>query len=269
MHAHWLVSADHRDDDGDDRDRRAEAHDLASDARDERATLRDSRSEARDSGGSEADLGAVADRAAALRDHQGSRADRTQAADDRLAAASDRGLAKMERKISSIDELTGGYRRDAGTLELTRDIDRAKRTNRPYALAFVDVDDLKGTNDSLGHAAGDRLLRDIVPSLRTHLRSYDLIVRFGGDEFVCGFSDLTTAEAATRFALVNADLTADRTSISFGVAELKADDNLDDLITRADALMYQERQEQRAAGVDLRTNPDHTKPSPATNGSAS
>jgi diguanylate cyclase (GGDEF)-like protein len=252
MPALRLVSADHRDLAADDRDQRAEAHDLASDARDAQASLRDGRSEGRHSGGSEADLGAVADRAAALRDRQGSRADRAQAADDRLAAANDRALAKMERKISSIDELTRAYRRDAGTLELTRDIDRAKRTNQPYALAFVDVDDLKGTNDSLGHAAGDQLLRNIVTSLRTYLRSYDLIVRFGGDEFVCGFRNLTTAEAATRFSLVNADLAADRTSISIGVAELKGDENLEDLITRADALMYQERQKQRAAGVDLR-----------------
>lgn len=253
----WLVAAEHRDLAAEARDRRAEAHDLASDARDECAALRDARSESRDSGVSEADLGVVADRAAALRDRRGSRADRIQAADDRLAAASDRALAKVERKISSVDELTGAYRRDAGTVELIRDIDRAKRTNKPYALAFIDVNDMKRTNDSLGHAAGDRLLRNVVTSLRTHLRSYDLIVRFGGDEFVCGFSDLTTAEAAARFSLVNADLAADRISISVGVVELKADDTVEDLINRADARMYQDRQEQRAAELDLRSTPDH------------
>jgi diguanylate cyclase (GGDEF)-like protein len=269
MPALWLVSADHRDLAAEDRDQRAEAHDLESDARDAQASLRDGRSDGRNRGGTEADLGAVADRAAALRDRQGSRADRTLAAADRVAAASDRALAKMDRKISSIDELTRAYRRDAGTLELTRDIDRATRANQTYALAFVDVDDLKGTNDVLGHAAGDQLLRNVVTSLRAHLRSYDLIVRYGGDEFVCGFSDLTTAEAATRFSLVNADLAAEGTSISVGVAELKADDNLEDLITRADAVMYQERQKHRAAGVDLRSDPNQTWPSPATNGTAS
>jgi len=268
MPALRLVSADERDLAAEDRDQTADAHDLASDARDTQSTLRDQRSEGRDSGGSEVDLGAVADRAAALRDRQGSRADRVQAADDRAAAASDRALAKLDRKVSSMDQLTHAYRRDAGTLELTRDISRAKRTNQPYVLAFVDVDDLKGTNDSLGHAAGDRLLRNVVTSLRTHLRSYDLIVRFGGDEFVCGFTELTTAEAATRFSLVNADLGSSQTTISVGVAALEADDTLEDLITRADELMYKERQKQRAAGVYLRSHPDHAEPSPATSGTA-
>ena len=62
---------------------------------------------------------------------------------------------------------------------------RAKRTQRSFVLAFIDVDGLKTTNDSLGHAAGDELLRRVVDTVRDHLRSYDLIVRFGGDEFLC------------------------------------------------------------------------------------
>ena len=263
MPALRLVSGDHRDLAADDRDQAAEAHDFVSDSRDAQSTLRDQRAEGRDSEGGEVDLGAAVDRAAALRDRQASRADRVQASHDRAAAASDRASARLERKVSSIDKLTCAYRRDAGTLELTRDISRAKRTNQRYVLAFVDVDDLKGTNDSLGHAAGDRLLRNVVTSLRTHLRSYDLIVRFGGDEFVCGFTELTTTEAATRFSLVNADLGSFQTSISVGIAALEADDTLEDLISRADELMYKERQKQRAAGVDLRSHPDHAKPSAA------
>ena len=264
-HARWLVSADDRDLAADDRDRRAVAHDSTSDARDEGASLRDQRSLDRESGASEVDLGAAADRAAALRDRRGSRADRIQAADDRVGAASDRALAKLERRISSFDELTSAYRRDAGTLELTRDITRAKRTNQPYVVAFVDVDDLKETNDSLGHPAGDELLRHVVSSIRTHLRSYDLIVRVGGDEFVCGLPDLTMAEAAKRFSLVNIDLGVSRTAISFGVTELKAHDTAEDLIARADEVMYEERQNRRSDGIDLRSNPDHARSSPTTN----
>lgn len=53
-------------------------------------------------------------------------------------------------------------------------------------LAFIDVDNLKAKNDSLGHPAGDKLLRDTADSIRAHLRSYDLLIRFGGDEFLCG-----------------------------------------------------------------------------------
>ena len=260
-HALWLVSADDRDRAAEDRDRRAVAHDVASDARDDAATLRDQRSLARERGAGGVDLGAVADRVAALRDRRGSRADRIRAADDRLRAASDRAFAK---RVSSIDELTSAYRRDAGTLELTRDIARAMRTSQPYVVAFVDVDNLKQTNDSLGHRAGDELLRRVVASIRAHLRSYDVIVRVGGDEFVCGLADLTLAEAVKRFSLVNTDLGVSRAAISFGVSELTAYDTVDDLITRADAAMYEQRRKKRSEGIDLRSDPDHAGPSTTT-----
>lgn len=87
----------------------------------------------------------------------------------------------QERVVSCVDELTGAYRRDAGSLELRREMARAKRTKQSFVLAFVDVDDLKGTNDSRGHAAGDRLLRETVNSIRSKFRSYDLIVRFASE----------------------------------------------------------------------------------------
>ena len=120
---------------------------------------------------------------------------------------------------------------------------RAKRTNQPFALAFVYVDNLKGRNDSLGHTAGDELLRATADSIRAHLRSYDLIVRFGGDEFLCGVIDVNVAEAGKRFSRVNAELAATRqATITVGLAELEADDLLEDLIARADEAQYRERQ---------------------------
>ncbi len=112
--------------------------------------------------------------------------------------------------MSSIDELTGAYRRDAGIVELVRETARAKRTQEPLVLAFVDVDGLKATNDTQGHAAGDRILCTVVDVIRAHLRSYDLVVRYGGDEFVCAFADMTIEEAGERFLLINGDLATDR-----------------------------------------------------------
>ena len=142
--------------------------------------------------------------------------------------------------------LTHTRRREPGLEELTRELARAKRTGRPFALAFVDVNDLKRTNDSLGHAAGDQLLRETADVIRSRLRSYDLIVRFGGDEFLCVLLDVTIEEAAKRFALVSADLAStQKASISVGLAELQADDQLEDLIARADRAMYQERERRR------------------------
>ena len=239
----------HRDRTAKDRDERAEAHDQASDARDARAEARDDRAVARERAADEVDEGAAADRAGALRDRRGGASDRTQAADDRKSALTDRLQSARERAVSSIDELTRAHRREPGILALEREIARAKRTKQPFTLAFVDIDDLKGTNDSLGHAAGDQILRDTSDSIRAHLRSYDLIIRFGGDEFLCALPDLTMAQAAKRFSLVNADLAAThRASVTVGLTELEPDDALEDLIARADEAMYSKRQEPRSPG---------------------
>lgn len=247
-------SADPHDCLGEDRDRvaegrdqRAHAHDQASEARDDRADARDARAEAREHGAGTADAGAVADRAGALRDRQGGASDRVQAADDRDASSLDRVLSARERRAAYIDELTGAHRREAGMVELAREIVRAKRSKQPFALAFVDVDDLKNVNDSLGHVAGDRLLRQATASMRGRLRSYDLIIRYGGDEFLCALPDVTMAQAAERFALVNADLAeSHQASLSFGLAELRADDACEDLIARADQAMYSTRKQPRS-----------------------
>jgi len=110
-------------------------------------------------------------------------------------------------------------------------------------LAFVDVDGLKEVNDSRGHAAGDRMLLEVAKTLGAKLRPYDLIVRFGGDEFVCAISRLTMAEAGKRFTLVNAALAEapEPGSITIGLTELQPHDSPEDLLARADADLYRER----------------------------
>jgi len=85
-------------------------------------------------------------------------------------------MSARERAAYCIDELTGAHRRDAGLVELEREMARAKRTKQPFTLAFGDVDDLKHTNDPHGHAAGDQRLRRVADTIRSHLRSYDLII---------------------------------------------------------------------------------------------
>ena len=240
--------ADDRDRTAEDRDRVSEAHDLASENREERADARDRRAEARDQATNSFDVGASSDRAGARRDRRGAAGDRSHAADDREAASTDRVLSAREREASSIDDLTGAHRRDAGLVELQREIDRAKRTQTLLTLAFVDVDGLKLTNDTLGHAAGDRLLCRVVDTMRDHMRSYDLIVRFGGDEFLCALPELTIAKAAERFVLINADLAGHpHASITSGLADLQAHDSLDDLIARADSALRAERHQRSTA----------------------
>jgi diguanylate cyclase (GGDEF)-like protein len=236
---------------GDDRDRSARARDHSADDRDRASELRDEQADARDRYAQtrppfDASLNAVAasDRIMAQTGRQESATDRTHAAADRHAAATDRLLSAEDRRTSSIDQLTGAYRRDAGMAELERETARANRTGQPFVLAFIDVDGLKATNDTLGHAAGDLLLRRVVQTIRTHLRSYDLIARFGGDEFVCALLALHIDKAAERFALIRASLAAEaHASISVGLAEYQLHDSLQTLLARADQTLLAERQQ--------------------------
>jgi diguanylate cyclase (GGDEF)-like protein len=99
------------------------------------------------------------------------------------------------------------------------------------------VDGLKRVNDSQGHLAGDSLLIAVADSLRGCLRSYDLIMRFGGDEFVCALPNVDVRGVRRRFAEVSATLATGsaRASITVGFAELGVEDSAEDLIRRADA----------------------------------
>jgi diguanylate cyclase (GGDEF)-like protein len=92
-------------------------------------------------------------------------------------------------------------------------------------------------NDAGGHAAGDRLLLRVADALRARLRPYDLLVRYGGDEFVCALGGVGSVDAAARFALVNADL-AQEGSCTAGVVTAEPDEELAGLLGRADAALY-------------------------------
>lgn len=224
------------------RDRRAAARDERAEARDEVAAARDERAEARDRGQvSGSALGAAEDRDAAGQDRRTSGSDRAHAEADREASAEDRLRAARQRAELLVDGLTGAHRREAGLLELEREVMQAHRTRERYLLAFLDVDGLKAINDAEGHAAGDRLLQQVVSAVRGVVREYDLVVRFGGDEFLCGMAGVDVSGAERRFALANAQLAPNRASVSIGLAELEPGEDLDHLIARADADMYERR----------------------------
>jgi len=147
----------------------------------------------------------------------------------------------------SLDGLTGVYLRGPGHVELVREMAKARRTKEPLVLAFVDVDGLKSINDSHGHAAGDRVLLDVADALKATLRAYDVIIRHGGDEFVCVIQGLTIAETEKRLSQVNRALAhgPEHGSVTIGVTQVKPDDSPEDLVARADAALYQKRQRQQ------------------------
>jgi len=177
--------------------------------------------------------------------------ERTDAEFDRTSAQADRGASAREREHASHDDLTGAYLRGAGLVELDRDMARVRRAEEPLVVAFLDVDQLKAINDSSGHAAGDRMLREVAETFRTGLRSHDLVIRYGGDEFICGISGLTLADASRRVALICAALAEapEHGSVTVGLAALRPDDTVEDLVARADAALYEQRRRRRGSGT--------------------
>lgn len=169
--------------------------------------------------------------------------DRELAAHDREQAARDREQAARDREQAGTDELTGARRRGVGLQELQREMDRARRTGKNLVAAFVDVDQLKAVNGKYGHLAGDELLQRVVGGLRRHMRSYDLIVRVGGDEFVCALPEVTLDDTRRRFHKLRAELQADPavSTISFGLSELRDGETPNELIDRADRDMRDAR----------------------------
>ncbi len=184
-------------------------------------------------------------------------ADRARAAVDRARAAQDRSdaareHARLEAELDSahLDDLTGAYRREVGTLALSHEIDRARRGDGRFVIAFVDVDGMKAVNDRDGHAAGDRVLRTLVSTMRSNLRSFDPIVRYGGDEFVCGIGGVDLDEAERRFDLIGrAVLNAVGVGITVGLATHTADETLDQLTARADAALLDARRKRHEQHV--------------------
>jgi len=180
---------------------------------------------------------AANDLADACAERRAAAAERAISAYDRFVAARERGEAARDRAASCIDELTHVRRRGAGMEQLGQEIARARRSCGGLIVAFVDVDGLKRVNDTDGHLAGDALLCAVAECLGSCLRSYDLIMRYGGDEFVCVLPGADAPTAHQRFAEVARALARSPTrgSITVGFAVLLDTDSASDLISRADA----------------------------------
>jgi diguanylate cyclase (GGDEF)-like protein len=165
--------------------------------------------------------------------------DREEAAKDRVNAARDRQLASHELANEGIDALTGVMGRRVGLAAIQREMDRAERTGEALVIAFVDTVGLKAINDSQGHAAGDRALQDVAGCIRGDLRSYDLVARVGGDEFVCTHSGQTLAQAGTRYREMSLRLAEGPSGarMTVGLATLESGDSLEQLVDRADQAM--------------------------------
>jgi diguanylate cyclase (GGDEF)-like protein len=178
---------------------------------------------------------------------------------DQLAGVDHDVLLAIERRLeelkeaAAVDELTGVLRRAAGLDQLQREVRRALRfDDRKLVVAFCDLDDLKVMNDTCGHAAGDAVLREMAAALRRRLRAYDLVIRWGGDEFVCSLPGAGLEAAQRAMADICTELRA-RTGCTFsaGYAELGREpdsappETAESLVAGADADYYERRRRER------------------------
>lgn len=150
---------------------------------------------------------------------------------------------------SSHDKLTGAYARRIGEEMLNLQFGNARRNKRPLSLVFVDLDDFKKVNDRFGHEEGDRVLRDAAQSLLKGLRQGDLVIRWGGEEFLIVMPDTDTPGALTAIRRLRADGLGVRPdgkpqTASIGIAEAiaEAPESSTRLVEIADHRMYVAKQ---------------------------
>jgi diguanylate cyclase (GGDEF)-like protein len=105
---------------------------------------------------------------------------------------------EQTQEDSLTDPLTGLPNRRSMFVHLTRELARADRLRREMALIVMDIDEFKAINDTYGHHVGDRALREVATALQTGLRSYDLCVRYAGDEFIIVLADCTREAAEAK-----------------------------------------------------------------------
>lgn len=153
-------------------------------------------------------------------------------------------------KMAHFDSLTGLFNRHAFMEAFSARLTEAKQSANKLAVMFIDLDNFKAINDTLGHAAGDELLRVISRRLRSVLRGHDLIGRIGGDEFclVAPIASVAEAKAIANRVLrkMQEPITLSghvaNTTISIGISLFPYDgDSQDLLIKNADNALYQSK----------------------------
>jgi len=179
-------------------------------------------------------------RATAARERARAAAERLNRTRDRADAAQERARLEEELRFAHLDNLTGAFRREMGPIAISNEIERMRRSGSSMVVAYIDVDGLKPINDTQGHDAGDKVLRTVVEVMQAHLRPYDSIIRYGGDEFVCVLGDVTIAQAERRFASIAAAVEAEAgVTVSIGFATHADGDTPETIVSRADAAMLE------------------------------
>jgi diguanylate cyclase (GGDEF)-like protein len=160
---------------------------------------------------------------------------------------------RLLRSQTEIDPITGVANRHRGTQDLEKLLEMAKHTNQPVCLAVLEVDQLKQINTHYGYAAGEKALRQVGQLLKQKLRQEDLVVRWGGAEFVVGIYSMTQTdgvewlaeilEALRSLDVVTANEETFQISFSAGVVQYPVDGvDLQMLYRTADTVLYRAKE---------------------------
>ncbi len=162
----------------------------------------------------------------------------------------------VEVMLATTDPLTGAYNRRFVTEFLAREAERSLRTNKKFALVLADLDNFKKVNDTFGHLAGDVVLKSVVGIMTRCMRQYDLVGRYGGEEFLIVLPEIEKAKAVETAERLRAGIESleieipggKRLSVtsSFGVAHFGEDGTVaDDLLVKVDERLYRAKREGR------------------------
>ena len=160
-----------------------------------------------------------------------------------------RKVLEQERELARSDYLTGAINRRFFFELPQMEIDRSRRYEHPFTLAYIDIDDFKATNDRFGHAAGDRVLCQLVEQARRQVRTTDLVARLGGDEFAVLLPETGQAAAQKLLSKIRSEvlsaiqpgnwpLTVSIGALTCNIPPLTAQE----IIDTADKLMYSVKQ---------------------------
>lgn len=179
-------------------------------------------------------------------------------------------------RMAMVDQLTGLPNRRLFRELFDHALAVAKRSQQTMALMFIDLDRFKHINDTLGHPAGDELLRTLGRRLRQAMRGSDIVGRLSGDEFIALLPDVTGPEAIAHAALrvihaieqpvpLPGQPHKMQVSASVGVAQFPGDGgSFDELLRQADQAMYRAKQAGRGRYVLFREAPRREVPKPGT-----
>ncbi len=161
-----------------------------------------------------------------------------------------------ERRLARTDALTGLLHRRSFEERLAHDLELARRWRGVLTVAYLDVDDFKGVNDSHGHPAGDRALRRVGEVLTRATRRADSVARLGGDEFALVLPDTDSSGAEHLMERLRQDLAAAfadepfAVSCSIGVVTfVEPPRSVEEAIAAADGLMYRVKRAGKGAAA--------------------